>query len=388
VTSSDYLYIDNAATSWPKPDLVYDTLDRFTRTTAANPGRSGHRMAVEAERRIAECRLRLARLVGAESPDRVVFTLNGTDALNIAIKGVVRDGDHVVTSVLEHNSVNRPLGRMEAEGRIQVTRARADGSCVVPPEEVRKALRPSTRLIAITHCPNAIGVLQPVEEYGRIAREAGVLLLVDAAQSVGVVDIDVRRMNIDLLAFPGHKALFGLMGTGALYVRPGLELAFFREGGVGYAAEIELHPEAMPYRLEGGTPAAHGIVALGAGLEYIESEGLEKIRRHEQGLAMSFISKLAEDPRFTIHGGRVPDRQLGPVSLSIRGVAPDQAGALLDREHGIACRPGLHCAPGAHKHLGTFPQGTVRFSFGYFNTEEHVERAVQALRGIAEGSRA
>lgn len=385
---SDYLYLDNAATSWPKPPVVYDTLDRFTRTVAANPGRSGHRMAIEAENRIADCRTRLARLVGAESPERVVFTLNGTDALNIAIKGVVRDGDHVVTSVLEHNSINRPLGRLQVDGRIHVTRVPADAAHIVPPDEIRKAIRPSTRLIAITHCPNAIGVVQPVEEYGRIAREAGVLLLVDAAQSAGVVEIDVRRMNIDLLAFPGHKALYGLMGTGALYVRPGLDLAFSREGGVGYAAEVELHPEVMPYRLEGGTPAAHGIVALGAGLRFIEEEGIQKIREHEQRLALEFISRLSGDSRITVHCGRIPDLQLGPVSLSIRGVAPDRAAGLLDKEYGIACRPGLHCAPGAHKHLGSFPQGTVRFSFGYFNTTEDVERAAQAVRRIAEGSRA
>lgn len=386
--TSDYLYLDNAATSWPKPAIVYETLDRFTRTVAANPGRSGHRMAVEAESRIADCRMRLARLVGADSPERVVFTLNGTDALNIAIKGVVRDGDHVVTSELEHNSINRPLSRLAIESRIQVTRVPANAAHIVPPEEVRKALRPSTRLIAITHCPNAIGVVQPVEEYGRIAREAGALLLVDAAQSVGVVDIDVRRMNIDMLAFPGHKALYGLMGTGALYVRPGLDLAFFREGGVGYKAEVEQHPEVMPYRLEAGTPAAHGIVALGAGLRFIEEEGLEKIRRHEQRLALDFISRLSGDSRVTVHGGKVPERQLGPVSISIHGVAPDRAAGLLDREYGIACRPGLHCAPGAHRHLGTFPQGTIRFSFGYFNTAQDVERTVRAVRRIAEGSRA
>ncbi|HLG42645.1 MAG TPA: aminotransferase class V-fold PLP-dependent enzyme [Planctomycetota bacterium] len=383
-----YLYLDNAATSWPKPDIVYETLDRFTRTTAANPGRSGHRMAVEAEERISDCRGRLARLIRAESPERIAFTLNGTDALNIAIKGVVKAGDHVVTSVLEHNSINRPLGRMEKEGRIQVTRCPADGAGIISPDDVRRALRPNTRLVAITHCPNALGVVQPVEEYGRISREAGALLLVDAAQSIGVVDIDVHRMNIDLLAFPGHKALFGLMGTGALYVRKGLDLAFFREGGVGYKAEVELHPEEMPYRLEGGTPNAHGIVALGAGLKFIEEEGLERIRRHEQGLALKFIARLREDRRFVVHAGNIPERQLGPVSLSIRGAPPDEVGAALDREYRIACRPGLHCAPGAHKHLGTFPKGTVRFSFGYFNTEEHVDRAAQALESIAQAYRA
>jgi len=386
--SDDYIYIDNAATSWPKPDVVYTTLDRFTRTTAANPGRSGHRMAVEAEERIADCRARLARLIGAGSPEQVAFTLNGTDALNIAIKGVVKPGDHVVTTVLEHNSINRPLGRMEKEGRIQVTRCPADGAGIVSPDEIRRALRPDTRLVAITHCPNALGVVQPVEEYGRIAREAGALLLVDAAQTIGVVQIDVHRMNIDMLAFPGHKALFGLMGTGALYVRKGLDLAFFREGGVGYQAEVELHPEVMPYRLEGGTPNAHGIVALGAGLKFIEAEGLDKIRRHEQGLALDFIARLREDRRFVVHAGRIAERQLGPVSLSISGASPDQVGTALDREYRIACRPGLHCAPGAHKHLGTFPKGTVRFSFGYFNTKDHVDRAVRALQSIAQACRA
>jgi cysteine desulfurase family protein len=345
-------------------------------------------MAVESERVVADTRSRLAKLIRAPDSERFVFTLNGSDALNIAIKGVVRPGDHVVTSVLEHNSINRPLGRLEKEGSIRLSKARADGAGVVQPDEVRRLVRKETRLIAVTHCPNVLGVVQPVEEYGRIAREAGATLLVDAAQTVGVVDIDVERDGIDLLAFPGHKGLFGLMGTGALYVRKGLDLAFFREGGVGYASEIELHPEVMPYRLEAGTPNTHGIAALGAGMRFIEAETTVRIRRHEQRLAMGLVERLRGEERILVHSGKDPERQIGPVSLSLRGVAPDEAGTLLDRKYGIACRPGLHCAPGAHKHLGTFPAGTVRFSFGWFNTDEHVEAAAKAVVEIAQAAQA
>lgn len=378
------IYIDNAATSWPKPPGVLEALDRFARTLAGNPGRSGHRLAAAAEEVVQDTRKRLASLIGAESPDRIAFTLNGTDALNIALKGTLRKGDHVITSVLEHNSVRRPLSRLEQQGLIEVSRAPADGTHVISPEDIRRLLRKNTRLIALTHCPNVLGVVQPVEEYSKIAREAGALLLLDAAQTAGVVPIDVRRTGIDLLAFPGHKGLFGTMGTGALYVREGVDVGFFREGGVGYAPEVELHPERMPYRLEAGTPNAHGIAALGAGLRFLEQQGVEKILRHERTLAMDFIRRLEEYPdRFTVYSGRDPDRQIGPVSLNVKGVPAGRVASILDRKHGIACRPGLHCAPGTHRHLGTLPEGTVRFSFGFFNTPEHLDAAVRALLDVS-----
>jgi len=377
------IYLDNAATTWPKPPSVYDAMDRFARAGAANPGRSGHRMAVEAERLVQDARERVARLLNAESPDRVILTLNATDALNIAMKGLLRAGDHVVTSAIEHNSINRPLAGLEAAGTVTVSKAACSPDGTIAPREVERLVTKATRLIAITHCSNVLGVVQPLDEFCAVAKKRGVAILVDASQTAGVVPIDVRALGADLVAFPGHKGCFGPMGTGALYVRPGLALCAFREGGTGFAAESERHPEEYPYHLEGGTPNAHGLVGLGAGLAFIEETGIDRIRVHERDLAMRFIEALRGHPKITTFSGRAPDRQIGPVSIAIAGVDPAAAGATLDARHGIACRPGLHCAPGAHQFLGTHPRGTVRFSFGFFNTSADVEAAARAVKEIA-----
>lgn len=378
------IYLDNAATSWPKPEGVYQALERFSRHVAGNPGRSGHRLAVEAERVVRETRGRLANLLHAESPTCIVFTLNGTDALNIAIKGLgLKSGDHVVTSEIEHNSVNRPLGRLRQQSGVDVSRARANAVGIVEPDEVRRLLTPRTRLIALTHCSNVIGAVNPIEEYAAVARSHQIPLLVDAAQTAGVVPIDLQKTQVDLLAFPGHKNLFGPMGTGALYVRPSLTLRFFREGGTGLNSEVELHPETMPHRLEGGTPNTLGLAGLGAGLEFIEKTGIAAIREHEIRLALQFIDRLRSNPKIRLFSGQARDRQLGPVSLAIEHANPGEIGAILDDRFGIACRTGLHCAPGTHRHLGTFPDGTIRFSFGYFNTEEDVRAAASALEEIS-----
>jgi cysteine desulfurase family protein len=377
------IYLDNAATTWPKPPAVYDAMDRFARTGAANPGRSGHRMAVEAERLVQDARERVARLLNAASPDRVILTLNATDALNIAMKGLLRAGDHVVTSAIEHNSINRPLAGLEAAGTITVSKVACSPDGTIAPREIDRLVTKATRLIAITHCSNVLGVVQPLDEFCAIAKKRGVAILVDASQTAGVVPIDVRALGADMVAFPGHKGCFGPMGTGALYVRPGLALAAFREGGTGFAAESERHPEEYPYHLEGGTPNAHGLVGLGAGLRFIEETGIDRIRVHERDLAMRLVDALRGHPKITIFSGRAPDRQIGPVSIAIAGVDPSAAGATLDATYGIACRPGLHCAPGAHQFLGTHPQGTVRFSFGFFNTAADVEAAARAVKEIA-----
>jgi cysteine desulfurase family protein len=380
------IYLDNAATTWPKPEAVYRALDEFARQAAANPGRSGHRMAVAAEAKVADARARVARLLNAESPDRIVLTMNATDALNIAIKGLVRPGDHVVTSVLEHNSINRPLAALEQAGVISVTRigAEPDGSLSV--DAVREALTPATRLVALTHGSNVLGVVNDAAALGAAAMGHGAVLLLDASQTAGVVPIDVRAAQLDLVAFPGHKGCFGPMGTGALYVRPGLKLRAFREGGTGFGAESELQPETMPFHLEGGTPNAHGLAGLAAGLEFLEREGVAKIGAHERDLALRFAEEARRIPGVTVWSAKSPAKQIGPVSLSVRGRDPAEVGAALDERSGIACRPGLHCAPGTHRFLGTFPAGTVRFSFGYFNTTADVDAAARSLREIAAGN--
>jgi cysteine desulfurase/selenocysteine lyase len=377
------IYLDNAATSWPKPESVYKAMDEFARTWAGNPGRSGHKMAVESEKRVQGCREALARLLHAEHADRVILTLNATDALNIALKGLLRKGDHVVTSHTEHNSINRPLARLAAEGFLTYDKAPSEPDGSVATSSLERLLRKNTRLIAITHCSNVLGVVNPIADYATLARSRGVLTLIDASQSIGVVPLDVQALGVDLLAFPGHKNLFGPMGTGALYVRPGVDLDVFREGGSGFKAEEERHPAEMPFRLEGGTPNAHGFAGLLAGIEAVEKEGVERIGRHERDLALAFIDGLRDVKGVTVYSGRNRERQLGPVSLRIEGWEPADVGRVMDEKHGIACRPGLHCAPGTHKFLGTFPKGTVRFSFGWFNTAGDVDAALRAVRELS-----
>jgi cysteine desulfurase family protein len=377
------IYLDNAATSWPKPEPVFKAMDEFARRFAGNPGRSGHRMAVESEKRVQGCREAIARLLRAESPDRIALTLNATDGLNIALKGFLREGDHVITSHTEHNSINRPLAKMAAEGLITYDKAASAPDGSVPVENIEKLLRKETRLIAITHGSNVLGVVNPVEEYAKLARKHGVVLLLDASQTVGVEPIDVTQLDADLIAFPGHKNLFGPMGTGALYVRPGIQVRFFREGGSGFKAEQEVHPEEMPFRLEGGTPNAHGYAGLLAGVEFVEREGIAKIRDHERRLALRFADGLRDNKKVTLYSGKTRERQLGPVSLSIKGAPPAEVGAIMDETYGIACRPGIHCAPGTHRFLGTLPHGTVRFSFGYFNTDADADAAIKAVNEVS-----
>ncbi len=377
-------YLDNAATTWPKPEAVYKAMDEFARKSAANPGRSGHKMALAAEHVVQNCRERVAKLLNA-APERVVLTFNATDGLNMAMKGLLNAGDHVITSEIEHNSINRPLAAMVKAGKITVTKVKPQADGTVSPAEISSAFTSKTKLVAITHCSNVLGVVNPAEEYQAIAKKNGALLLLDASQSAGVVPIDVKAAAFDLVAFPGHKGCFGPMGTGALYVRDGVDVRPFREGGTGYQVESEFQPAEMPFRLEGGTPNAHGYAGLAAGLKFIEETGILKIRDHERGLAMKFVDAIRRNKRVTVWSGRSPDRQLGPVSISIEGAVPSQVGETLDRSYDIACRPGMHCAPGTHRFLGTFPQGTIRFSFGFFNTDADVEAAAKAVNEIVSG---
>ncbi|MFM1801536.1 MAG: hypothetical protein RJA81_888, partial [Planctomycetota bacterium] len=282
------IYLDNAATSFPKPESVYRAMDEFARTSLANPGRSGHRMAMASERVLDDTRHLLNTLFHGESPDRWVFTLNCTDALNMAIKGILQEGDHVITTDLEHNSVSRPLVSMQKSGQISLTRIPShDG--YINPEEVIAAITPQTRLVAITHAANVLGTVQPVEIIAEAVRKCGIFILVDAAQSAGVIPIDLSKTPIDLLAFPGHKALYGPTGTGALYVGPRVQLKPWREGGTGGDSSTETQPELMPYRMEGGTPNVHGLVGLKAGLEWVLERGEEVSRLHEVNLLQKVV---------------------------------------------------------------------------------------------------
>src|SRR5437868_5254282 len=296
------IYLDNAATSFPKPEEVYRAMDHFARHDLANPGRAGHKMALAAERALDDGRHRLNQFFHGEGPERFIFTLNGTDALNMAFKGVLTDGDHVITTDLEHNSVSRPLRQLELDGRVGVTRVPADGGGTIDPDAVRRAVTPRTRLIAVTHASNVLGTVQPVAAIGRLARERDLLFLVDAAQTAGVLPIDVQALAIDLLAFPGHKSLLGPTGTGALYVGPRARLRAWREGGTGGDSSSETQPGEFPYFLEGGTPNVLGIAGLMAGVKYVQEKGLEAIRRHEVALIECLSHRLDEIPGCRIFG--------------------------------------------------------------------------------------
>ena len=385
---ADVIYFDNAATSWPKPAPVTERMISFLATEAANPGRAGHRMAVGAEKMLDGVRKQLTDFIGGKDHHRMIFTMNGTDALNIAMKGLLRAGDHVITTTLEHNSVSRPLQAMADAGFISLTRVDfAPETGVIDPADVKKAITPKTRLIVITHGSNVVGTIQPVAEVGEIAREHKILFLVDAAQTIGTVPIDINAMHIDLLAFPGHKSLLGPTGTGALYVNSTVQLdAFhaFREGGTGGDSSSPTMPRLFPYFLEGGTPNTVGIAGLGAALEYIVKHDPAKTLAKEQGMVQRVIDTVLANPKFKLHGPKTAAGRVGTVSFSVEGYSPQEAGSVLDESFNIAVRPGLHCSPYAHKTLGTFPDGTVRVSPGHFNTEEELAALLDALQQLAE----
>jgi cysteine desulfurase family protein len=377
------VYLDNAATSFPKPEAVYQALDRFARHDLANPGRAGHKMALAAERALDEGRHLLNQLFHGETPERFVFTLNCTDALNMAFKGVLAAGDHVITTDLEHNSISRPLRAMELAGHITLTRVKADGGGTIDPDALRRAITSRTRLIALTHASNVLGTVQPIAEVGLIAREGNLLFLVDAAQTAGVLPIDVQAQHIDLLAYPGHKSLLGPTGTGALYVGPRARVGAWREGGTGGDSSSETQPREFPYFLEGGTPNVLGVAGLAAGIRYVQEQGPDRIHARETALTERLWRRLDEIGGYELFGHRDWSRRVATLSFRSAALAAAELGGILDQAFDVAVRPGLHCAPYIHRALGTFPEGTVRVSPGPFNTEEHIDELARALAEIA-----
>jgi cysteine desulfurase/selenocysteine lyase len=379
------IYFDNAATSWPKPPGVVEAMVHFMKEVGANPGRSGHRLSVEAGRIVYETREALAELFNIEDPLRIVFGHNVTEALNLALCGTLRPGDHVITSSMEHNSVMRPLRAMEREG-IELTVVPCSPEGFLDSADVEAAIRPNTVMVVLNHGSNVVGSLLPVAEAGRICRQHDLLLLVDAAQTAGAYPIDVEADHIDLLGFTGHKALCGPMGTGGLYIGPRVDLGRFeplKRGGTGSRSELEEQPDFLPDMCESGTANTVGLAGLGAGVRFVLEQGVEKIRRHEEALTAQLIEGLEAIPVMTLYGGHDAARQTATVSFNVAGLEPSEVGLRLDEEYGILCRVGLHCAPSAHKTIGTFPTGTVRFALSYFNTEEEVETAVRAVREMA-----
>jgi len=385
------IYLDNAATSWPKPESVYQTMGEFLRTKGANPGRGSHSLAVVAMEAVEETRMLVARLINASRKEQVIFTLNCTDALNLGLKGLLRQGDHVITSCIEHNSVVRPLSKLSHHG-VKITKVPpSKGTEVVSAQDIEEAITKNTKLAVVTHASNVTGIIQPIEEYGMIAKKHQLIFMVDAAQTAGRYPIDVQAGNIDLLAFSGHKGLFGPPGTGVLYVGDRVDLDSLREGGTGSQSELEEQPVILPDRYESGTLNSVGISGLGAGLKYIFAEGLDRIRAHEQYLTERLIQGLLHIPGVTLYTAKDRAKQAPIVSLNIEGYEPGEVGVILDQAFDIKVRTGLHCAAAAHKTLGTYPLGTIRLSPGYFNNIEEMDATLQALeriarRAIPEGS--
>ncbi|MBN1148882.1 MAG: aminotransferase class V-fold PLP-dependent enzyme [Anaerolineales bacterium] len=380
------IYLDNAATSWPKPPAVASAMAAFLEQVGANPGRSGHRLSVEAARLVYEARQAVTELFNAPDPLRVVFGLNVTEALNLALHGLLRAGDHVITSSMEHNSMMRPLRALEAEG-VSVTVVPCSEQGFLNPAAVEAAIRPETVLVALNHASNVTGTLLPVEAVGQITRRHGLLLLSDEAQTGGAYPVDMQAAGIDLLAFTGHKSLYGPMGVGGLIVGERVDPARMRslkQGGTGSRSEREAQPDFLPDAYESGTPNAIGLAGLGASLRWLLKRGVESVRAHEMALCQRLIDGLAEVRSVRVYGGLDASLRTATVSFNVLGKAPSEVGLRLDDEHGILCRVGLHCAPAAHRTLGTFPVGTARFGLGAFNSEEQVDRALRAVRSLAQ----
>jgi cysteine desulfurase / selenocysteine lyase len=377
------IYLDNAATSWPKPETVYQTMDKFLREKGGNPGHGSHSLAEAARLVIDETRLLAVRFINAPKIENVIFTQNSTDSINMGMKGLLKPGDHVIISSLEHNAVMRPLAKMTCRG-VTVTKVPlSEKTGVTSSEDIERAITPETKLIIVNHASNVNGCIQPIEEHGLVARKHDLTFMVDAAQSAGHIPIDVQAENIDLLAFSAHKGTLGPPGVGVLYVGPRVNPDTLKEGGTGSSSESEEQPDAMPYKFESGTLNTVGIAGFGAGLKYINETGLEKIAAHDHKLIVILKEELLKIQGVSIFSAKDDSRQLPVVSFNIQGYTPGEVGAILDQAFDIKVRTGLHCSPCAHKALGTFPLGTVRLSPGYFNSLEETETVIQAVRKIA-----
>ncbi|NLL80957.1 MAG: aminotransferase class V-fold PLP-dependent enzyme [Tissierellia bacterium] len=377
------VYFDNAATSFPKPEIVYDSIMTAMKEYGANPGRSGHKMALKLSRGIYDTREMMSKLFNVSNPMNVIMTFNATEGLNIGLKGILKAGDHVITTSMEHNSVLRPLRYLKKFG-IEHTIVQADNMGRINPIDIKKAIKSNTKLIMSTHISNLTGTIMPIGEIGKIAKDHGILYMVDGSQSAGVYDIDIQKLNIDLLAFPGHKGLLGPQGTGALCIREGIELESYIQGGTGSASHSLDQPDILPDKFESGTENGPGIIGLGAGIKYILDRGMDNIRQHEENLTKHFIDEASKIDGIKMYGPLNIKEQAAVVALNIKDADSSEVSYILDQEYDIAVRPGLHCAPLAHETIGTLDQGAVRFSFGAFNTHEEIDYCIKALKDIAK----
>jgi len=378
------IYLDNAATSWPKPVEVIEAMNHFNTFIGSNPGRSGHHLSVESGRILFDTREILADLFGISDPLRISFTSNITHSLNIVIQGLLKPGDHVITTSMEHNSVMRPLRNLELCG-VDISVIDCSDTGIFDPHKIDSYIKSNTKLIISTHASNVTGTIIPISEIGKIAAGYGIPFCVDSAQSAGTLEIDVDKFNIDILCFTGHKGLFGPMGTGGLYIKKDLEkkISPIIYGGTGSRSEFEIQPDFMPDKYESGTLNAIGIAGLYAGVNFVTSTGINKIHSHENLLMKRFADGISDNKKIKLYGSIPDNGRVAVVPFNIDGLSPSDISFYLDEKYEILTRPGLHCSPSAHKTIGTFPSGTCRISFGYFNTIEDADTAVKAVNELS-----
>ena len=377
------VYLDNAATTFPKPEAVYQAVDQYLRGCGGSPGRGSHRKAREAEEVVVGARRTVAELFGVRDPARIVFTTNATESINLAIHGALDRGDHVVVTDLEHNAVMRPLEHLRESLGVEVTVVPSGPEGIIDPAAIAAAITGRTRLIGCVHANNVLGTIQPVAEVGAIARARGVPFLIDASQSAGVLQIDVEALNVDFLAFTGHKGLYGPQGTGGLYIREGARIEPLKYGGTGIASESLDPPRVVPEGYEPGTFNTPGLAGLKAGVEFVSGLGVERIRAHEVELNRAFVEQASAIPGLRLYGPADSGCKVGITVLNFEALDPADVGRLLDRRFGIMVRTGLQCAALTHRKLGTEQRGAVRFAFGYFSTLADGNRAAAALREIS-----
>jgi len=379
------IYLDNGATSYPKPEEVYSFMDSFYRNFGVNPGRSGYDLCMETGALVDTTRKMMADFFNGNDPNRLCFSYNSTDALNLIIFGILQQGDHAISTTLEHNSVLRPLYHQSKLNGVEVDYVPFDRNGYVDPDEIKNKIKPTTHLVMVNHASNVIGTVQPLEAIGRICREHEVVFAIDASQSAGKVPIDIEQMHIDAVAFTGHKSLLGPTGIGGLYVRDGIEIRHTRAGGTGVRSADRMHLDEYPYRLEYGTGNIVGIAGLHAGLKWIEEKGIDQIHHHEITLTRMLRDGLREIDGVVLYGQDDLTDHIAVLSFNIDGMESLNTGTLLDGEYNIACRTGLHCAPLVHEQLGTDQiGGTVRMGIGPFNTEDHIKTAIEAIGEIVD----
>lgn len=377
------IYLDNSATSHPKPSEVYSAVIHTLKDIGANPGRGGHKASLMASRIVFEARELIATFFNAERSSRIVFTSNATSALNIAIKGILNEGDEVITTPLEHNSVLRPLFSLKKTKGIEIKFIDCFADGTFDPFSIEKLITKKTKLVVLNHSSNVIGTIASVKEVFSICKKHKVYTLLDSAQTAGVIPIDVMDMNIDILATAGHKSLMGPQGTGILYVKEGINLKPLIEGGTGTQSSSVEQPVDMPESLESGTLNTPGIAGLKAGVEFIMKQGIKTIRDHEIKLNKMLIERLSDNKKIILYGPKDPEKISSPVSFNIKNLDCSEVGFILDEIYDIYVRVGLHCAPLVHKLIGTYPQGTVRISVGYYNTEDDIDAVVKAINEIS-----